>query len=216
MKEYHKIESVFQRDMKGTRKLIEGAFNNPAVEYLANSPWTFTEKIDGTNIRVHWDGHKVSFGGRTDKAVIPAPLYSRLDELFGGSDNEQIFEQLFGEKEATLYGEGYGEKIQAVGGLYRSGVDFILFDVLVGDIYLERDSLHGIANAFGINVVPVILVGTIAEAVAYVKSNPISTIGNAPMEGLVGKPSYEVRDRLGRRIVIKVKARDFESGGMQQ
>ena len=71
MNQYHKIDSLFERDMEGTRKLIEGKFRNPVVEYIKDNEWIFTEKIDGTNIRVFWDGHKVSFGGRTDNAQIP-------------------------------------------------------------------------------------------------------------------------------------------------
>ena len=71
MLEYNKIETVFNRDTNGTKKLIEGSFRNETVEFLKDNIWTFTEKIDGTNIRVHWDGHKVEFGGRTDKADIP-------------------------------------------------------------------------------------------------------------------------------------------------
>ena len=56
------------------KKLIEGKFRNPVVEFLKDNQWNFTEKIDGTNIRVHWDGHKVMFGGRTDNAQIPTSL----------------------------------------------------------------------------------------------------------------------------------------------
>ena len=62
---------------------------------MKNCDWEFTEKVDGTNIRVHWDGHTVEFGGRTDKAQIPKPLLERLETLFGGYENEQIFEQKF-------------------------------------------------------------------------------------------------------------------------
>lgn len=75
MNEYHKIETLFERDVNGTKKLIEGKFRNEAVEFLVNNAWVFTEKIDGTNIRIHWDGHKVEFAGRTDRAQIPKPLW---------------------------------------------------------------------------------------------------------------------------------------------
>lgn len=127
--EYHKIETLFERDEK-TKKLIEGKFRNETIGYLKDNKWQFSEKIDGTNIRVFWDGHKVSFYGRTDKAQIPALLTNRLMELFGGEVNEQMFEQKFGETPVMLVGEGYGEKIQS-GGNYRKGQDFILFDVLI-------------------------------------------------------------------------------------
>ena len=52
MVEYNKIETVFNRDTTGTKKLIRGDWRNEAVEYLKDSKWQFTEKFDGTNIRV--------------------------------------------------------------------------------------------------------------------------------------------------------------------
>ena len=84
MKEYTKIETVFERDMEGTKKLIEGEYRNETVAYLKDNEWICTEKIDGTNIGVIWDGHKVSYQGRTERAQVPTHLMNRLIELFGG------------------------------------------------------------------------------------------------------------------------------------
>jgi hypothetical protein len=208
MKEYHKIETVYERDVNGTKKLIEGKYRNETVEFLANNKWVFTEKIDGTNIRVHWDGHKVTFGGRTDKAQIPAHLVNNLSETFLNNETEQLFEQKFGEKEVILFGEGYGVKIQN-GGAYRPDVSFILFDVMIGDNYLSRESVEDIAKCFGIEVVPIVIYGTIEDAVSFVKTEPDSTIGVAKMEGLVGRPCVEMRDRCGNRVIVKIKVCDF-------
>ena len=207
LKEYHKIETLFKRDEK-TKKLIEGEYTNKTIEYLKDNKWQFTEKIDGTNIRIYWNGHKVSFHGRTDKAQIPADLVNRLNELFGGEANEQIFEQKFGETEVELVGEGYGEKIQN-GGLYRKGQDFILFDVMIAGNWQPRDSVEDIAKIFNIDVVPIILEGTIQEGIDYIKAKPNSTIGTAKMEGLVGRTEIELQDRTGKRIICKIKVRDF-------
>lgn len=80
--------------MDGSKKLIEGKFRNECVEYLKDLEWIFTEKVDGTNVRVHWDGHKVSFGGRTDNTQMPMPLVERLQKVFGDSIAEEIFEWL--------------------------------------------------------------------------------------------------------------------------
>ncbi len=212
MKEYLKIETPFERDTNGTKKLIEGQYRNEAVRFLRNCDWTWTEKIDGTNIGVVWDGHSVSFQGRTERAQIPADLVNRLNELFGGSINEELFEQKFGEMPVILYGEGFGAKIQKVGAQYKSdGVDFALFDVYVptADMWLTRLSVEDIAKAFGVEVVPVIFTGTIDDAVNYVKLHPVSRFGTAPMEGLVGRPEVEMRDRRGRRVIVKVKVNDF-------
>jgi hypothetical protein len=209
MIEYNKIETLWKRDMEGTKKLLEGEFRNPTVEFLKDNIWQFTEKVDGTNIRVYWDGHTVQFGGRTERAQIPAPLVNYLNSVFGTNEAEQIFEEKFGETPVILFGEGYGPKIQN-GGAYRSDVSFIMFDVLISGNYQSRESVEDIAKAFGVDVVPIILEGTIDAGVAFVKSHPKSTMGTAYMEGLVGRPKVEMRDRCGKRVIVKIKWEDFK------
>ncbi len=209
MNEYNKIETIYERDMDGSKKLIEGKFRNESVKYLANNEWEFTEKIDGTNIRIYWDGHKITFAGRTDRANIPAHLVNKLNEIFLNEETEQLFEQKFGEMEVILFGEGYGAKIQN-GGDYRSDVGFILFDVLIGNNYQSRKSVEDIAKAFALEIVPIVLCGTIQEAVDFIKTYPNSTIGKAKMEGVVGRPKVELQDRCGHRLIVKIKCRDFE------
>ena len=209
MIEYHKIETLFERDEK-TKKLIEGKYKNQTIEFLKDLKWQFTEKIDGTNIRVLWDGHKVTFAGRTDNAQIPAPLTNRLFELFGGEVNEQMFEQKFGETEVMLCGEGYGAKIQGCGSLYKDSQDFILFDVMIASNWQPRESVEDIANYFNLDVVPIVLEGTLQEGIDYVKTKPKSMIGKANSEGVVGKPIVELQDRCGKRVIVKIKVHDFE------
>lgn len=210
MKEYHKIETLFERDMEGSKKLIVGKYRNECVEYLKDNQWIFTEKIDGTNVRVHWDGHCVIFGGRTDNAQMPSPLVQTLNKLFLGITNEQIFEQKFGANPVTFYGEGYGGKIQG-GGAYKKEQDFILFDIAVGEIFLKREDIEEIAQAFNLKVVPVALIGTIQQAVEYVKAKPKSIIAKEEyeIEGLVGTPLARLTDFRGNRIIVKIKVRDF-------
>lgn len=209
MEEYHKIQTLFKRDEK-TKKLIQGEFTDKAVEFIKDLKWQFTEKIDGTNIRIMWDGHKVTFGGRTDKAQIPVELTNRLIELFGGEANEQLFEQKFGDTQVMLVGEGYGNKIQN-GGLYSPTQEFILFDVKIAGNWQSRESVEDIARYFNIDVVPIVLEGTIQEGVDFVKTNPNSKIASiAKAEGVVGRPYVEMQDRVGNRLIIKIKYKDFE------
>ena len=211
MKEYNKIETIYNRATDGAKKLIEGDYRNDTVKMLKDIPWIWTEKIDGTNIRIHWDGHQVSFGGRTDTAQIPVALVNYLNKTFGTMETEELFEQKFGETEVTFYGEGYGRKIQGVGSKYRpDDVSFILFDVLIGDVWLRRDSVEDIATTFGIDIVPIVGTGSLDKAVEYIKANPMSTIGTAPMEGIVCRPEQELYDRRGNRLIVKIKARDFD------
>lgn len=210
MREYHKIETVFNRSTDGDKRLIWGDYRNATVEYLADNIWQFTEKIDGTNIRIHWDGHNIEIGGRTDRAQIPKHLMDYLSATFLTPEVEELFEQTYGEKDVMLFGEGYGAKIQN-GGDYRSDVSFILFDVLIGDNWQSREWVEATAKMFGIDVVPIVLEGTIGDGIDYVMQHNHSTIGSAVMEGVVGKPKVEMKDRLGNRIIVKIKWKDFKN-----
>lgn len=213
MRKYEKIDTLFARDIQGTKKLQLGVFRDPTMEYLQFAKWEWTEKIDGTNIRIYWDGHTVTFGGRTDNASIPADLVTKLNELFGGESNAQIFEQVFGDKEVILFGEGYGRKIQKVGSSYiPDGVNFILFDVLIGDNYQSREWCEKTAQMFGIKTVPVVGHGDLWDAITYVSKHPMSIIadGRCEMEGIVCRPIVELRDRCGKRVIVKIKWNDIK------
>lgn len=210
MREYHKIETVFNRSTDGDKRLIWGDYRNETVKYLADNIWQFTEKIDGTNIRIHWDGHNVEIGGRTDRAQIPKHLMDYLSATFLTPEVEELFEQTYGEKDVILFGEGYGAKIQN-GGEYRSDVSFILFDVLIGDNWQSREWVEATAKMFGVDVVPIVLEGTIGDGIDYVMQHNNSTIGKAVMEGVVGRPKVEMKDRLGNRIIVKIKWKDFKN-----
>lgn len=110
-----------------------------------------------------------------------------------------------------LVGEGYGAKIQK-GGLYRDNQEFILFDVMIGGNWQPRETVDDIARYFSIGVVPIVLKGTINEGIKYVKTKPDSLIARngAKSEGLVGRPMVEMKDRIGKRVIVKIKVRDFE------
>ena len=207
MEKYHKIKTVHLRDEK-THKLTN-VFRNETVEYLKDNEWVFTEKIDGMNIRVCWNGIDVSFFGRSDNAQIPKQLGIRLKELFLGEENEQMFEQKFGETSVILFGEGFGAKIQS-GGAYSPTQEFILFDVKINDTYLDRESVNNIAMYFNVGTVPIIdECNTIESAVAYVKTNPQSYIGKKDMEGVVGVPKLRLIDFKGERVIVKIKYKDY-------
>ena len=47
MNQYHKINTIFKRDMTNNGKMIIGNFALPEIEYLKNNKWIFTEKVDG-------------------------------------------------------------------------------------------------------------------------------------------------------------------------
>ena len=209
MSEYHKIHSIFKRDMASKRKtLIDGDWTLPEFEYLAGNVWTFTEKVDGTNIRVIFKDGGVTFGGRTDDAQIPAQLVARLNERFLPM-LQGLLDTTFPDGQAVLYGEGYGAKIQKGGGNYRADQDFVLFDVRVGNWWLQRADVEDVAQKLGLEAVPVIGEGTLHDAVAWAKRGIRSTWGDFEAEGIVARPKTELNTRGGHRLIAKIKCRDF-------
>lgn len=214
MKTYEKIETIYERDMDGTKKLMPGVWRNKTVEFLKDTNWVWTEKVDGTNVRVYWDGNRVTFGGKAESSELHVSLVNYLNETFGGDENEQLFEQMFGSREVILFGEGYGNKIQGNGKKYiPDGVGFIMFDLYICGNYQTRESVERCAAAFGVKTVPIVGEGTLAEAEAFIKTDPDSVLGDLKMEGVVCRPAMELRDRCGERIIVKIKARDH--GGLK-
>lgn len=219
MAEYQKIQTLFKRDERNI--IIPDQFTYPEFEVLKDLKWECTEKIDGTNIRIELessgnpeDGIIMSFKGRTDKAIIPEHLLTKLNWLF---DRERLMEVLNITDETqdcniTLYGEGYGAKIQKGGNYISNDVNFILFDVKIGKWWLDRESIKDIANKLGINVVPLMGYMTIPEAIEYVKKGFKSTIAenkDYDAEGLVLKTPCGLLKRDGERLITKIKTVDF-------
>lgn len=219
MAEYQKIQTLFKRDERNI--IIPDQFTYPEFEVLKDLKWECTEKIDGTNIRIELessgnpeDGIIMSFKGRTDKAVIPEHLLTKLNWLF---DREHLMEVLNITDETqdcniTLYGEGYGAKIQKGVNYISNDVNFILFDVKIGKWWLDRESIKDIADKLGINVVPLMGYMTIPEAIEYVKKGFKSTIAenkDYDAEGLVLKAPCGLLKRDGERLITKIKTVDF-------
>ncbi len=209
---YHKIMSLFKRNMEGDKKFIIGKWTTPEIEYLKDKDWVWTEKVDGTNVRIMWNGKDVVFGGRSDDAQMPLNLVMVLDQLFKTFEPRQKFAYIFGTEECdvVLYGEGCGAKIQKGGGNYnKDNADFVLFDVAVNGTYLERENVEDIAKKFGIKIVPIIGHGTLEEAIEITKKGFKSQWGDFIAEGIVARPRVELLTRRGERIITKVKYRDF-------
>jgi hypothetical protein len=213
---YQKIPGLYKFDPE-TRQYTDQA-TSPELDALWDVPiWNFTEKIDGTNIRVIWDGYRVQFAGRTDNAQIPPKLLAHLQDKFGGPEMERVFEEKFGVPEAgvvVLYGEGYGPKIQKGGGNYGDEVSFILFDVKVGSYWLLREAIQDIADYFVVPIVPLVLENVeVGQAIMFVQDGFNSVSGKPGVEfeaeGLVGVTSMGLLNRAGHRISVKVKGRDL-------
>jgi hypothetical protein len=211
MREYHKIHNIFKRNPETNNKtFLLGQWSLPEFDFLQNNPWIFTEKVDGTNIRVIWDheNKKIKFDGKTDKSQIPTKLFTKLTEMF----TIELMEKVFPQTSLCLYGEGYGTGIQT-GGKYRKDQSFVLFDVLVGKWWLQRQDIEEISSNLNIDIVPIVGEGTLFDGIDLVKNGFNSKWGNFIAEGIVAKPKVELFSRNGSRIVAKIKYKDFNLKG---
>ena len=189
----------------------------------------------------------VEYKGKTDNAVIPKMLEDFMkttytpDVIFNGLGIKEFvpvsefFEHNWlaldeNTKEAipdinrvpkmyTIYGEGYGAKIQACGSQYLKDSNKVIgFDVKVtsnnGDeLYLLSKNRDEIMNKMGMPIVPTIGYFTIQEAINYVKRGFVSHVAENNKgfiaEGLVCKSPVGLKNRQGQRIIFKVKTCDW-------
>jgi len=219
MKTYHKIQTVFLRDPEDNYKtLLEGQYAKPEFEYLRNCLWTIDEKLDGTNIRILWDGKKSEIRGKTDNAQLHVDLITniqnlvnddKLREIFGSAEDDSFDVNAAKNIEVCLYGEGVGPGIQKGGGGYGPEKTFILFDVLVGSFWLQRKDVEDIANVLGMQIAPVIATGTLDDVVEMTRAGFKSQYGDFIAEGVIARPVVPLTNRFGERVITKLKHSDF-------
>jgi hypothetical protein len=224
---YPKIQSIFKRTSNGI--IIPGEFSTPDLERLwkCGYPFYCREKVDGTNIRIcYHPANPVQFMilGRTERSEIPAFLLKAIEEL----GLREKLPRLFPEG-VTLFGEGYGPKIQKAGKLYRDDHSFVLFDVKVGPWWLEQEATELVADELKIDAVPIVYTGAdLEQATAQIKREQgirsywgEVTAGPFPpgyvdpergfrAEGLVCVPLGGLLGRDGKRIITKIKSVDFD------
>lgn len=205
MKEYQKIETLLMFDSE--KRKFKRTFYDKTIQYLAPLSWYATEKIDGTNIRIYWNGKTFEIGGRTDKSQVPQKLLDIFQQKFN-YDMEIIFEQLFGDKEVYLFMEGYGGKIQ--NGAYSCEERLIGYDVMINGYYIDKMSAKGIFEQLGLEFVPIFEVENLYDAIEFVKNHTNSILlPDNKMEGLVCVPTERIYDHQGNRVIVKIKNKDL-------
>ncbi len=202
-----KIPHVFKYDTKGN--MCFGVFSSPNISYLADNKWIWTEKIDGTNIRIIWDGYNLTYKGRKEKSEIPEFLLSRLKEIF--EPRKHLIEQMFGNKTAILFGEGYGNRINK--NRYKlDSVEWIMFGAWVNGVFV--DSPETIADELNLPMVPLYGIYTLNEIITSFQENPEKEsllFDNIISEGLVGVPATYplLHTKEGNPIMVKIITENF-------
>lgn len=240
---YPKIETLFERgeDFKvDTSQMRLPEFDIPRR-------WLITEKVDGTNVRFFYSPSKdlgidgeplvtapvLSIFGRTNKAQFTDEQKSYLEGLV---TLEQMQNKFDGDSTVILYGELYGAGINSGGWYRKEGLGFRLFDVQVGDWWLDWHNVDDIAETFGLQTVPTVpnpVTGAHQWDIwsswdgvltAMFSEEPIDGLNRSQVardeggdglrrpEGIVARTTPLLFTRKGERLMWKLKFKDFKGG----
>ena len=215
---YTKINTLYKRDEKG--KIMMGDFSRPEFEYLYNVKWRAFEKVDGTCMSYYWDGHNMQIHGKSENASIPSRLLTVMEGLLNEDKLREVFPIKYDENGnevpfmVRIYGEGYGVGIQKCGGSYiQKNNHFRVFDIKINDFWLEWDNVLDICSKLGLDVVQSYGEMTLAEAEEFVKNgffSPIAENKELKAEGLVLRPLVQFTNRMGERVMVKIKTCDYK------
>lgn len=166
------------------------------------------EKIHGTSAHIKWSQSQISlFSGGASfesfKAIfIEEELIRRFIEL--------------GHEEVTVYGEAYGGKMQGMKATYGDKLRFVVFDVKIGETWLNVLNADDVSAKLGLEFVFWKKIPATPEAIdAERDADSVQAIRNLGIpgkmrEGIVLRPLEEFRDHHGNRIITKHKRDDFK------
>jgi RNA ligase (TIGR02306 family) len=174
-----------------------------------------TEKIHGTNARVGFVWHSgeeqptIMAGSRTLRRREPADEIAMVTNTYWlphtliGVKNLLADLQNQGYKQAIVYGEVYGQGIQA----YTYGekrLNFRAFDLMLDGIYIDYSTFKSWCDKHQVEQVPLIYEGAFSLDIIKQLSDGNSLIGgNHGREGVVVKPIVERSDPKSGRVILK-------------
>lgn len=168
------------------------------------------EKVHGTSAHISWRAAARALhffaGGCKHEAFEALFDHAALTEVFG----------LLGTNDVTVFGEAYGGKLQGMSKTYGPSLRFIVFEVKIGDWWLDVPNAADVARKLGLDFVPYRKVSTDLGALDAERDRPseqsvkCGIVGPMPREGIVLRPLVEVRLNNGDRIVAKHKGEAFQ------
>jgi hypothetical protein len=201
---------------------IDNLYKNQAI--LMFKECYALEKIHGTSAWISYTN-----------TLCPDEFPSRLAFFAGGGDyNEFIklfdaeairkkLDEITPTKHVHIYGEYYGGKMMKMSRTYGDKMKFIVFEVKIGDCWLNVPKAEEVATSLGLEFVPYKLIPTTMEAInAECDDVSVQAIRNGmkgstdhlgfcpPVrEGIVLRPLEEVVLNSGSRVIAKHKRIEF-------
>ena len=139
---------------------------------------------------------------------------ARFASLFDRDFLITEFREMFSDK-VTVYREVYGGKIQKMRHTYGDAVRFVVFDVKVGDVWLNVPKAEIVATSLGLDFVPYSRCSTDIEALnAERDRDSVQAVKNGmgeghKREGVVLRPLEEFIRNNGERVIAKHKREEF-------
>lgn len=161
------------------------------------------EKIHGTSAHVALKDGKLHFFSGGEK-------HENFVKLFNA---DALLEAMLavGHPEVVVFGEAYGGKQQGQAYRYGKELKFVVFDVKVGDYWLDVPNAHQVALKLGLEFVYYERGSTDIAWLDSQRDAPSEQarrngiVGDQPREGVVLRPIKEFRDNGGHRIISKHK-----------
>lgn len=212
MHKYPSIENIFSIESipdVGKRYKLHN-YINADVKRFKDVNWWCTEKINGLNIRISYDGNNhVTMAGRNNKSGNLPGDETGVPELLNDTFHPDIMRRLFGNTAMTLYVEAFGHKLARNGHWYGYRPSLALLDVRIGNVWLEPENTMDVGDKLGLLTPPLVHRGPLDTAIIMVRNGMRSRFGDFPAEGLVCTPIGGLLNRKGERIITKIKTEFF-------
>ena len=200
------------------------------------------EKIHGTSAHISWrpNGLDVKFNGipmpiphsngETTTDVYPEERIKGNLTFFSGGESHEKFMGLFDkqkldnsfydlgipcDKTITVYGEAYGGKQQGMSHTYGKELKFVVFDIQIGDCWLDVPNASQISQTLGLDFVHYVKIPTDLKTLdAERDANSVQAVRNGVVEprkreGVILRPLVEMTLNNGNRVICKHKGDDF-------
>jgi hypothetical protein len=212
-RKYLKIDTLWKRREGKKGAVIPNDYSNPVFPNI--KMWIATEKINGENIRIMYDGSTktVSYAGKTDDAEIFPEIMDYLQEKFS-IEKFRALDNFDEDTDITIFAEACHKRILDSYVYLKSDevAKVIIFDVKIGKWWLEHNNVISIATHFVVDNAPVRYIGTIEELIKFVVKEQQSVLTypkEVTFEGIVCTPHPMVLNRDGTPVKFKLKVEDF-------
>jgi hypothetical protein len=164
------------------------------------------EKLHGTSANVGYTNGQLQVFSGGEK-------YENFAKLFDLPCLEEALKAI--STEILVYGEAYGGKCQGMKATYGPDLKFCVFDVQIGNTWLNVPNAEDVAKKLGLEFVHYTLISTDLVSIdAERDADSVQAIRNGMgpgklREGIVLRPLEEMRKSNGERVIVKHKRDEF-------